>query len=212
MRLRVRRRAAGDAGLQDHRGSVRRLLTFCARLFRPRAEGASALLNSDEGEEGAHRPHGADARQFARGDRGGLCRRHRRLRRPEGHPHRRHALRSAEAGDPGAHGIPGAGHRDGGRGRPPRPIRRSSASRCRSSPARIRPSASRPTRSPARRSSRAWASSTSTSRSISFDARLTRSRSMSAAAGRLSRDDHARRPRSTTPTRSRPAAPASSRA
>ena len=32
------------------------------------------------------------------------------------------------------------------------------------------------------------------------------------AAGRLSRDDHASRPRSTTRTRSRPAAPASSRA
>ena len=32
----------------------------------------------------------------------------------EGHHHGRHALRPDEAGDPGAHGVPGAGHRDRG--------------------------------------------------------------------------------------------------
>jgi elongation factor G len=40
--------------------------------------------------------------------------RHRRARRPEGHHHGRHAVRSAEAGRPGAHGVPRAGHRDRG--------------------------------------------------------------------------------------------------
>ena len=104
---------------------------------------------------------------IARGDRGGLRRRHRRLRRPEGHPHRRHALRSDEAGDPGADGVSGAGHRDGGRsrilqGRPGEARRRAQKL------AGEDPSFSVSTdRNPARPSSRAWASCTSTSRSIS---------------------------------------------
>ena len=132
-------------------------------------------------------------------------RRHRRAGRPQGRPHRRHALRSAEARDPRADGVPGAGHRDRDRaeveGRPGEARRRAR----RSSRPRIRPSASRPIRNPARPSSRAWASSTSTSRSTSCAA-PTRSTPMSAPRrwpiARRSRS----RPRSTTPTRSRPAA------
>ncbi len=40
------------------------------------------------------------------------CGRHRRARGPQGHAHRRHALRHAEAGHSGAHGVPRSGHRD----------------------------------------------------------------------------------------------------
>ncbi len=50
--------------------------------------------------------------QLARRHRRGLCRRHRCAGRPQGNHHRRHALRSAEAGHSGAHGIPRAGHPD----------------------------------------------------------------------------------------------------
>ena len=47
----------------------------------------------DQGPQGAHRPHPADARQPPRGQGRRLRRRHRRGRRPQGHHHRRHALR-----------------------------------------------------------------------------------------------------------------------
>ena len=63
--------------------------------------------------------------------------------------------------------FPRAGHRDRDRAEVQGPTRRSWASPWRSSRPRIRPSACRPTPSPARPSSRAWASCTSTSRSTS---------------------------------------------
>jgi hypothetical protein len=68
--------------------------------------------------------------------------------RPQGHPHRRHAVRSrSQAGHPREDGIPRAGHRDRDRaeveGRPGEAGRRAG----RSWRPRIRPSASRPTRS-----------------------------------------------------------------
>ena len=162
---RRRRRAAVDARLQDHERSVRRHAHLLPHLFRASCESGIGADQHREGQARAHRPHAADACEQPRGDQGGLRRRHRRGRRPEGHDDRRHALRSAEAGDPGAHGIPRAGHRDRHRaelqGRPGEDGRRRSAAL----PARTRPSASRPTRNPARRSSPAWASCTSTSSS-----------------------------------------------
>jgi elongation factor G len=45
-------------------------------------------------QQGAHRPHPRDARQRPRGRRRRLRRRHRGGHRPQGHPHRRHAVRS----------------------------------------------------------------------------------------------------------------------
>ena len=86
-------------------------LTFC-RIYSGKLESGIDADQHGEGEARAHRPHAADAREPARRDQGSLRRRHRRGRRPEGHHDRRHALRPAEAGDPGAHGVPRAGHRD----------------------------------------------------------------------------------------------------
>ena len=50
-------------------------------------------LQPDQGQEGAHRPHPADARQPARRNQGSARRRHRRCGGPEGSDHRRHAVR-----------------------------------------------------------------------------------------------------------------------
>ena len=63
--------------------SVRRPADLLPRLFR-RAQLGRHGLRADQGQEGAHRPPAADARQRARGDQGGARRRHRRGRRPEG--------------------------------------------------------------------------------------------------------------------------------
>ena len=104
----------------------------------------------DQGQERAHRPHAADAREQSRRHQGSLCGRHHRACGSQGDAHRRHALRSAEASDPRADGIPRSGHRDRDRAEDPSPIRKSSASLWRSSRRRIRPSASRPIRNPAR--------------------------------------------------------------
>ena len=65
--------------------------------LRPRLLGRAEVgrhgLQPDPRQEGAHRPHPADARQPARGNQGNPRRRHRRLRRPEGRHHRRDAVR-----------------------------------------------------------------------------------------------------------------------
>jgi hypothetical protein len=84
-------------------------LTFC-RIYSGKLERAPAQQHRQQAR--ARRPHAADALEQPRRHQGSLCRRHRRSGRPQGHPHRRHAVRSAEAGDPRAHGIPRAGHRD----------------------------------------------------------------------------------------------------
>ena len=141
-----RQRAAVDAGLQDHERPVRRFADLLPHLFRQDDQGRLARQHR-QGQEGAHRPHAADARQFARRHRRGFCRRHRRAGRPQGSHHRRHAVRPAEAGHPRAHGIPGAGHPDRHRaedqGRPGKDGPRAATAW----PPRIRPSASRPTKS-----------------------------------------------------------------
>ncbi len=108
------RSAALDARLQDHERPVRRLAHLLPHLF---GQGRVRHHAGQHGErqEGAHRPHAADARQSPRGHQGGLYRRHRRAGRPQGRDHRRYAVRSDQARDPRAHGVPRSGHR--GRGR-----------------------------------------------------------------------------------------------
>ena len=49
-------------------------------------------VQPDQGQEGAYRPHSADARERPRRDKGSVRRRYRRRRRPEGRDHRRTAL------------------------------------------------------------------------------------------------------------------------
>jgi elongation factor G len=105
-------------------------------------------------------------------------------------------------------GIPGAGHRDRDRaedqGRPGKDGRRAGeAAR------KIRRSACRPTRSPARPSSRAWASCISTSRSTSLKRDLKVEANIGAPQVAY-RETITKRVESSTPTRSRPAVPASS--
>ena len=161
-----RLRAVRHARVQDHGRPVRRHDHLLPRLFR---QGRDRRLDPqlDQGQARARRPHAADARQQPRGHQGGLRRRHRRARRPQGHPHRRHAVRPAQAGDPREDGIPRSGHRDRDRaeveGRPGEARRRAGQARRRGP---VVPRLDR-SRSRARPSSRAWASSTSTSRSTS---------------------------------------------
>ena len=130
---------------------------------------------------------------------------------PEGHDDRRHALRAVEAGDPRAHGIPRAGHRDRDRaedqGRPGEDGHGAQPARRRGPvvPRRDRPGM-RPDdhqghgRAPPRHHRRP------------HEARVQGRGQCRRAAGRLSRDDLRKADESTTPTRSRPAARASSRA
>ena len=196
------------ARLQDHERSVRRLAHLLPHLFRQGRIRHDADQHG-EGQEGAHRPHAADARQSPRGHQGGLYRRHRGAGRPQGRDHRRYAVRSDQARDPRAHGVSGAGHRGRGRaqdqGRPGE-ARRGAASAGAGGP--VVPRLGRP-RVRARPSSRAWASCISTSSSIACAA-SSRSRPMSARRRWRSARRSPSAPMSTTPTRSRPAARASS--
>ena len=141
-------------------------ITFC-RVYSGKVESGAGAPQLDARQEGARRPHAPDAREQPRGHQGGLRRRHRRARRPQGRPHRRHAVRPAEAGDPREDGVPGAGHRDRGRaeveGRPGEARRRAREARGRGP---VLPRLDRPGVA-ARPSSRGWASCTSTSRSTS---------------------------------------------
>ena len=70
-------------------------ITFC-RIYSGTLIERHRRHQLDQGAQGAHRPHAADARQQPRGHQGSLCRRHRRAGRPEGSPHRRHAVRSGK--------------------------------------------------------------------------------------------------------------------
>ena len=119
-------------------------LTFC-RIYSGKVDDRHARAQLGEGQEGAHRPHAADARQPPRGHQGGLCRRHRRAGRPQGRDHRRHAVRSRtspSSSSAWSFPIPSSRSRSSPR---PRPTRRSSASRCIVSRRRTRPSACRST-------------------------------------------------------------------
>ncbi len=153
------------AGVQDHDRPLRRHADVLPRLLgRPRARAPTSTTRPRARKE-RHRPAAQDAREQARGDQGGLRRRHRGRGRPARDDDRRHALRRGPPDRARVDRVPRAGHLTSRSSRRPRTTRRSSASRCRSSPPRIRRSACTPTRRPARRSSPAWASCTSRSSS-----------------------------------------------
>ena len=80
-----RRRAVRRAGVQDHDRPVRRHADVLPRLLGYASNPATHVLNADQGQARAHRPPAEDARQQARGDQGGLRRRHRRGGRPARH-------------------------------------------------------------------------------------------------------------------------------
>ena len=158
---RRRQRAVRRARVQDHERPARRQAHVLPRLLRQARRGWPGA-ERDEGPQGAHRPHPADARQPPRGQGRRLRGRHRRRGRTEEHDDGRHALRPEPPDRARAHGVPRAG--DLGRDRAedqgrPGQARRGART---GSPTRTRRSRSAPTRRRARRSSPAWASSTST--------------------------------------------------
>ena len=89
-----RQRSAGDDRLQDHELRARRLDHVLPHLLGQARAGHGARQHHAR-QEGARRPHVPDACRRPRGDQGSLRRRHRRAAGPEGHPHRRDAVRSA---------------------------------------------------------------------------------------------------------------------
>jgi elongation factor G len=108
-----RQGAVLGAGLQDHDRPVRRPLTFF-RVYSGVLNLGRHRLQLGQGQEGAHRPYPADARQQPRRNQGSSGRRHRRCV----------GLKDVTTGDtlcaidadhPGAHGLPGAGDLDGRR-------------------------------------------------------------------------------------------------
>ena len=144
-------------------------ITFC-RIYSGKLESGTGVMNSTKDRKERvgrmllmHANNREDIKEAFAGDIVALG-------RPQGGPHRRHAVRSAEAGDPGKDGVPRSGHRDRHRaeveGRSGEARRRARQARGRGPlvPRRV------PIRSPARPSSRAWANCTSTSRSISSSA------------------------------------------
>ena len=183
-----RQRAAGHARLQDHGRPVRRLAHLLPHLFRQaRSEPADPQFAARP--QGARRPHAADACQPPRGHQGSLRRRHHRAGRPQGSPHRRHALRPAEAGDPREDGIPRSGHRDRGRaedqGRPGEARRRAVAA-CRGGP--VVPRLDRPGERPDHPQGDGRTAPRHQGRHP--QAHLQGRRQRRRAAGRLSRDHH----------------------
>ena len=188
--------AAGDACVQDHGRSVRRHHHVLPHLFRQARE-RHRRGQFDQGPQGAHRPHAADARQQPRRHQGSLCRRHRRARGPQGGPHRRHAVRRAEAGHPREDGIPRAGDRDRDRaeveGRPGEARRRAGEARRRGS---VVPGPHRPGVRPDHPQGDGRAASRHQDRHP--PAHLQGRRQYRRAAGRVSREDHEdRSPRTT---------------
>ena len=83
----LRRRAVRGAGLQDHGRPVRRQAHLLPRLLG-QAGGRLARAQRLDRPHRAHRPAAHDARQRARGARGGLRRRHRRRGRHQAGRHR----------------------------------------------------------------------------------------------------------------------------
>ena len=205
----VGRRAAVAARLQDHGRPVRRLADLLPHLFgQARKRHGAAELDAET--QGARRPHAADARQQPRGHQGSLRRRHRRPGRPEGHPHRRHAVRSAASRSSSRRWNSPSRSSRSRSSRRPRPTRRSWASPWRSSPRRIRPSASSTDQESGQTILKGMGE-------LHLDIKvdiLKRAPTRSTPTSARRRWPTARRSRakveSTTPTRSRPAARASS--
>ena len=147
-------------GLQDHDRPVRRAAHLLPRLLGQRSRPATQVYNARTEQERADRPAPADARQQARGDQGGVRRRHRRRGRAARTHDRRHALRPQSTRSSSrrwsSRSRSSRGDRAQDQGRPGQARRGAAAS----SPRRTRPSGCTPTRRPARRSSPAWASCT----------------------------------------------------
>ena len=183
-----RRRAARHARLQDHGRSVRRFADLLPHLFG-QARDRLGPPQFAARPQGAGRPHAAHACQPSRRHQGSLRRRHHRARRPEGSPHRRHALRPAETGHPREDGIPRSGHRDRDRaedqGRPGEARRRAVAPRRRGS---LVPRVDRPGERPDHPQGDGRTASRHQGRHP--EAHLQGRRQCRRAAGRLSRDDH----------------------
>ena len=80
------------------------------------AQSGLLRLQLEQGQEGARRPHPADARQPPRGHHPGVRRRHRRGRGPQGHDDGRHPLRREQRRSIlEVHRVPRAGHLRGHR-------------------------------------------------------------------------------------------------
>ena len=183
-------------------------ITFC-RVYSGKLESGTTVLNSTKDKKERvgrmllmHANNREDIKEAYR-------RRHRRAGRPQGYPHRRHAVRPAEAGHPGEDGIPRAGDRDRDRaevqGRPGKAGRRAGQARRRRS---VLPRLDRSGIGPDHHQGHGRTASRHQGRHPA--PHLQGRRQYRRAAGRLSREADQARPRSTTPTRSRPAAPASS--
>ena len=125
-----RRRAVLRPRVQDHVRPLRRAADVPARVLG-RAQERLARAQLDEGPQGAHRAHPADAREPPRGHGRRLHGRHRRGGRAQALHHRRHDLRPRRAGRAGADQLPDARDRGRGRaedqGRPGQARRRASA-------------------------------------------------------------------------------------
>ena len=86
-------------------------ITFC-RIYSGKLESGTGVMNSTKERKERvgrmllmHANNREDIKEA-------FCRRYRGAGRPQRGAHRRHAVRSAEAGDPGEDGIPRSGHRD----------------------------------------------------------------------------------------------------
>ena len=132
------------------------------RVYSGKLAAGGQVLNATKDRKERIGRIAPDARQPPRGQGRRLRGRHRRRGRTEEHDDRRHALRPEPPDRARAHGVPRA--RDLGRDRAQDQGRPGQARQGaqRGSPTRTRRSRSARTRRPARRSSPAWASSTST--------------------------------------------------
>ena len=111
---RLGQRAVRRARVQDCDGPVRREADVPARLLG-RPVDWLVRVQLGQGQARAHRPAPADARQQARGDRGGARGRHCGGDRSTRHAHRRYAVRRRQADHPRGDEVPGARDRRGDR-------------------------------------------------------------------------------------------------
>ena len=136
------------------------------RVYSGTLKAGSYVLQLQQGQEGADRPHPADARQPPRGHHAGLRRRYRRGCGPQGHEHGQHPLRRGQAPSSSSPSSSPSRSSWSPSSPGPRPTRSGSARLLRT-PGRGGPDVPRasPTRRRGRPSSRAWASCTSRSSS-----------------------------------------------
>ena len=84
-------------------------LTFF-RVYSGVLNSGDTVMQPGQGQQGAHRPPAADARERAQRDQRSARRRHRRGRGPEGRDHRRHAVRPGARDPAREDAVPRAGH------------------------------------------------------------------------------------------------------